>query len=91
VAEPGAERAVAAVPATFADALASARRPVLVDCWASWCKNCAAMDRVLAEPEVRKACSGYSVIRLQAEDIGELRRLDGFGEVRGLPAFAVFE
>ena len=84
-------RVAAATPATFAAELAAAKRPVLVDCWASWCKNCAAMERVLAEPEVREACAGYSVIRLQAEDIGELRRLDGFGQVRGLPAFAVFE
>ena len=73
--------AVEATPATFAEALASARRPVLVDCWASWCKNCAAM--------VRDALGGYTVIRLRAEDIGELRKLPGFGAVQGLPAFAV--
>ena len=90
-AEPASERAVAATPSTFAAALASAKRPVLVDCWASWCKNCAAMDRVMEEPAVRGASSRYSIIRLQAEDIRELQRLDGFGEIKGLPAFAVFE
>ena len=81
--------AVEATPATFAEALASARRPVLVDCWASWCKNCAAMDKVIAEKSVRDALDGYTVIRLRAEDIGELRKLPGFGAVQGLPAFAV--
>ena len=86
-----AEGAVAATPATFADAFAAAERPVLVDCWASWCKNCAAMDGVMADAKVREALRRYSVIRLQAEDIQELRRLPGFERVQGLPAFLVFE
>ena len=89
--EDGAAQAASVTPATFPAALAAAERPVLVDCWASWCKNCTAMERVLAEPAVRDACARYTVIRLQAEDIRELRRLDGFGQVKGLPAFAVFE
>jgi len=38
---------------------------------------------------VRDALDGYTVIRLRAEDIGELRKLQGFGAVQGLPAFAV--
>ncbi|MBQ6329379.1 MAG: thioredoxin family protein [Kiritimatiellae bacterium] len=90
-AEPVSARAVAATPSTFAAALASAKRPVLVDCWASWCKNCAARDRVMEEPAVRDATGRYSIIRLQAEDIRELQRLEGFERVKGLPAFAVFE
>ena len=85
------ERTVSATPSTFAAVLASAKRPVLVDCWASWCKNCAAMDRVMEEPAVRDAAGRYSIIRLQAEDIRELQRLAGFEQVKGLPAFAVFE
>ena len=84
-------RTISATPSTFAAVLASAKRPVLVDCWASWCKNCAAMDRVMEEPAVQEAAGRYSIIRLQAEDIRELQRLEGFGEVKGLPAFAVFE
>ena len=84
-------RTISATPSTFAAVLASAKRPVLVDCWASWCKNCAAMDRVLEDPAVRKAADRYSIIRLQAEDIRELQRLEGFERVKGLPAFAVFE
>ncbi|MGN0832027.1 MAG: cytochrome c biogenesis protein CcdA [Kiritimatiellia bacterium] len=80
---------LAMTPATFS--LAGLQRPVLVDCWASWCKNCAAMDRVLSEPEVRKALEPFTVVRLRAEDLAELRRLPGFDGVRGLPAFVVFE
>ena len=86
-----AEGAVAATPATFAGALAAAERPVLVDCWATWCKNCAAMDGVMADGRVKDALRRYTVIRLQAEDISELRRLPGFERVQGLPAFLVFE
>ena len=84
-------RTVAAMPATFAEALAQAKRPVLVDCWASWCKNCAAMDRVLATPEVREALKDHAIIRLQAEDMAELTRLAGFESVKGLPAFVIFD
>lgn len=83
--------AIEATPETFAAALDTAKRPVLVDCWASWCKNCAAMDRVMAEESVRRELERFTVIRLRAEDIGKLRALPGFGKVQGLPAFAVFE
>ena len=72
-------------------ALAKAGRPVLVDCWATWCKNCAAMERVLDEEKVRQALEPFAVLRVQAEDIAELRRVKGFEEIRGLPAFVIFE
>ena len=82
---------VSATPATIAVRLADAKRPVLVDCWATWCKNCAAMDRVLEDEKVREALKPFTVIRLQAEDISDLRKTKGFETVRGLPAFVVFE
>lgn len=82
---------VAATPETFAGVLDDAVRPVLVDCWASWCKNCAAMDRVMAEDGVREKMRRFTVIRLRAEDIGALRAIPGFGRIQGLPAFAIFE
>ncbi len=83
---------LSATPKTFERVLAEAPRPVLVDCWATWCKNCAAMERTtLADPRVRKALERFTVIRLQSEDMAELRAMSAFSAVIGLPAFLVFE
>ena len=84
-------RSTDAIPSSFVSRLASSPRPVLVDCWATWCKNCAAMDKVMEEPEVQEELKPFAVIRLQAEDISELRKLKGFESIRGLPAFVIFE
>lgn len=70
------------------------KRPVLVDCWATWCKNCSAMDRkVLPDPRVADALEKrrMTLVKLQAEDIAALRKIPGFSGVMGLPAFLVFE
>jgi len=77
--------------ATLDARLADAKRPVLVDCWATWCKNCAAMDRVMEEEKVREALKPFTVVRLQAEDISKLRKAKGFEAIQGLPAFVIFE
>lgn len=79
-------------PADFS--LADLKRPVLVDCWATWCKNCTAMDKTtLVDERVKRAMREKDVtfVKLQAEDINELRKLPGFEGVKGLPAFLIFE
>jgi thiol:disulfide interchange protein len=44
------------------------RKPVLIDLWATWCKNCLVMDKTtLASPEVTNALSNYVKIKIQAE------------------------
>lgn len=81
----------AATPETFYEVLKGAKRPVMVDCWATWCKNCRAMERTtLKDERVVEALKDFSVIRLQAEDIDELRKLPDFKDVMGLPAFLIF-
>ncbi len=68
------------------------KRPILVDCWATWCKNCTAMEQgTLRDPQVVEALKDFTVIRLQAEDMKELKSLPGFTDIRGLPAFLIFE
>ena len=79
------------------DGLAVAKRenkPVLIDVWATWCKNCLAMDKTtLASAEVKAALSGYVKIKYQAEDPDAqpakdiLKRLSA----PGLPAYAILK
>lgn len=58
--------------ASLADGLAVATReqkPVLIDLWATWCKNCLTMDKTtFADPAVTAALSDYVKIKFQAED-----------------------
>src|SRR5690606_16516270 len=44
-------------------------RPVLIDLWATWCKNCLTMDTTtFADAEVLTALDRYVKIKVQAED-----------------------
>ena len=58
--------------ASLVDGLAAAKRagkPVFIDMWATWCKNCTVMDETtFKDPDVVKAMSGYVKVRFQAED-----------------------
>ena len=51
------------------DAAKREQKPVLVDMWATWCKNCLVMDNTtLEDPQVIAALEGYVKIKFQAED-----------------------
>jgi thiol:disulfide interchange protein len=58
--------------ASLAEGLDLAQReqkPVLIDMWATWCKNCLTMDKTtLDNADVQKALSGYIKVKYQAED-----------------------
>jgi thioredoxin:protein disulfide reductase len=80
---------------SLADGLAAAEReqkPVMIDMWATWCKNCLTMDKTtLASSDVQKALAGYVKIKYQAEDPDEqpakavMQRFDAVG----LPAYVI--
>jgi thiol:disulfide interchange protein DsbD len=83
--------------ASLAEGLAVAEReqkPVLVDMWATWCKNCLTMDATtLADPEVVTAIDGYVRVKFQAEDPEEptVREvMQRFGAI-GLPTYVILE
>jgi thiol:disulfide interchange protein DsbD len=58
--------------ASLAEGLETAKReqkPVLIDMWATWCKNCLTMDKTTLEnASVQSALSGYVRIKFEAED-----------------------
>ena len=67
-------------------------RLVLVDVWATWCKNCLIMDRTtLKDPAVETALEDYVKIKFQAEDPSAspaFEVMERFGAI-GLPAYAI--
>src|SRR5262249_51275917 len=81
--------------ASLAEGLEQARRenkPVLIDMWATWCKNCLTMNKTtLASSEVQAALASYVKIKFQAEDPDAQPAkgvMQKFGAV-GLPAYAI--
>ncbi|MGE0363405.1 MAG: thioredoxin family protein [Vicinamibacterales bacterium] len=83
--------------ASLAEGLAVAERegkPVLVDLWATWCKNCLTMDKTtLASPEVTQALAGYVKVKLQAEQPDEPPAAEVMKRFKavGLPAYAILK
>jgi thiol:disulfide interchange protein len=68
------------------------QKPVLVDMWATWCKNCLTMDvTTMADPAVVIALDRYVKIKFQAEDPDRepaksvMRRFDAVG----LPTYVI--
>jgi thiol:disulfide interchange protein len=79
------------------EGLALARRehkPVLIDMWATWCKNCLTMDQTtLAAPEVKTALDGYVKIKFQAEqpDESPAREVMERFKAIGLPTYVILQ
>jgi thiol:disulfide interchange protein len=80
---------------SLAEGLAAAKReqkPVLIDMWATWCKNCLTMDKTTLEDRaVLAALDRYVKIKFQAEDPDRepaksvMRRFDAIG----LPTYVI--
>jgi thiol:disulfide interchange protein len=74
------------------DVAAREQKPVLIDLWATWCKNCLVMDKTtLTDAQVTSALSGYVKIKFQAENPDEApakQVMQRLGSV-GLPTYVI--
>jgi thiol:disulfide interchange protein len=83
--------------ASLAEGLATARaenKPVLIDMWATWCKNCLVMDRTtLQDQAVTSALAGYVKVKFQAEDPDDARvsRVMQHLKAAGLPTYVILK
>lgn len=67
-------------------------RPLFVDFWATWCKNCSVMEKTtFADERVKARLAGYVVVKVQAEkpDQSPAKEMLKAFDVRGLPGFVV--
>lgn len=67
-------------------------KPLLVDMWATWCKNCLTMDKTtLQDPEVKAALDGYIKVKFRAEDLNAspAKEVAKRFKAIGLPAYAI--
>ena len=81
--------------ASLSDGLDLAQReqkPVLIDMWATWCKNCLTMDKTTLQNEaVKSALGGYVRIKFEAEEPDEQPAkavMQRFNAV-GLPTYVI--
>jgi thiol:disulfide interchange protein len=82
---------------SLVDGLAQARRenkPVLVDMWATWCKNCLVMDKTTLEDQsVTSALANYVKVKYQAEDPDDPRvaKVMQHFKTSGLPTYVILK
>lgn len=69
-------------------------KPLFIDFWATWCKNCKAMDATtFKHPDVEKRFGSYVCVKYQAEKPGEAatKEILDYFKITGLPAYVVLE
>jgi thiol:disulfide interchange protein len=67
-------------------------KPVLIDFWATWCKNCLAMEATtFRDDEVEEVLQDFVLVRYQAEDLKKspTKEILDYYDVLGLPSYVV--
>ncbi len=87
------EVAVAALEEQLNEALADGR-PVFIDFWASWCKNCLQMEKTtFKDPDVIERLHDFKEIRFQAEKPGDpkIKEILDRYSLPGLPGYVILQ
>lgn len=69
-------------------------KPVFIDFWATWCKNCLAMDATtFKDPEVQQTLQDFVLIKHQAEDlkVSPHKELMEYFGILGLPTYVIIQ
>ncbi len=70
------------------------KKPVLVDFWATWCKNCVVMDKtVLKDPAVTARLQDFVKVKYQAEELtaAPAKEVAARFQVLGLPTYILLK
>ena len=70
----------------------NSKKPVIVDFWASWCKNCEQSERAFADPALAGALDKFSLLKIDlSEDSERNRAIKAHFNVFGPPTILFFK
>jgi thiol:disulfide interchange protein len=87
------DAAIADLEVKLTDALDDGR-PVFIDFWATWCKNCLQMEKTtFKDPEVKERLHDFNEIKFQAEKPGdpEIKAVLDRYNLPGLPGYVILK
>ena len=70
----------------------NSKKPVIVDFWASWCKNCEQSERAFADPALAGVLDKFSLLKIDlSEDSEQNRAIKAHFNVFGPPTILFFK